>query len=63
MALPATELRYKQDDAEDLSRSWDWHVRRKVAWSADTSEKILDLLARDRVQWVREAVALSLIHI
>ena len=46
-----------QDDPEELSRAWDWHVRRKVAWSADTPEKILDTLSRDKVQWVREAVA------
>ena len=44
-------------DPEELSLSWDWHVRRKVAWNADTPEKILDALARDGVQWVREAVA------
>ncbi|MFZ3148100.1 MAG: hypothetical protein WA137_03580, partial [Methanothrix sp.] len=46
-----------QNDPEELSSSWDWHVRRKVAWNADTPEKILDALARDKVQWVREAVA------
>ena len=34
-----------QDDPEELSRAWDWHVRRKVAWSADTPEKILDTLS------------------
>ncbi len=45
------------DDPEELSRSWDWHVRRKLAWSSETSEKILDLLAREASQWVREAVA------
>ena len=45
------------DDVEELSRSLDWHVRRKVAWSADTPGNILDTLALDKVQWVREAVA------
>ena len=40
-ALP--EDKKGPDDPEELSRAWDWHVRRKVAWSADTPEKILDI--------------------
>ncbi|MEI8003429.1 MAG: hypothetical protein WCG94_03750, partial [Methanothrix sp.] len=45
------------DDFEELSRSWDWHVRRKVAGASDTPGNVLDALSRDKVQWVREAVA------
>ncbi|MDD4488192.1 MAG: hypothetical protein PHD34_05875, partial [Methanothrix soehngenii] len=46
-----------KEDPEELSRSWDWHVRRKLAWNSDTPVEILSYLARDQVQWVREAVA------
>ena len=46
-----------EEDPEELSHSRDWHVRRKLAWDPDTSEKILSFLSRDTVQWVREAVA------
>ena len=52
-----SEDKKKADDPEELSRSWDWHVRRKVAWSSEASEKILEQLSRDSSQWVREAVA------
>ena len=41
----------------EQSLSFDWHERRRVAWNPCTSEKILRQLARDGVQWVREAVA------
>jgi hypothetical protein len=44
-------------DLSEQSKSWDWHVRRKVAWNTCTPEDILRQLARDEVQWVREAVA------
>ena len=50
----------KENEGEDpkvLSQSWDWHVRRKMAWNPDTPEEILSDLARDKVQWVKEAVA------
>ena len=43
----------KPDEQEELLKSWDWHVRRKLAWSPDTRENILETLARDSVQWVR----------
>src|SRR5512137_1831235 len=42
-----------------LSRSMDWHIRKKVVWNPATSEDILEYLAADPVQWVREAVANS----
>jgi hypothetical protein len=44
-------------DLSEQSKSWDWHVRRKVAWNKCISDYILRQLSTDEVQWVREAVA------
>ena len=41
----------------EQSLSFDWHVRRRVAWNPCTGEEILQRLAKDGVAWVREAVA------
>ena len=58
MQMPGKcENKKENSDLNEISRSWDWHVRRKLAWNPDTPEEILQFLAKDAVQWVREAVA------
>lgn len=42
-------------DIEQLSRSWDWHVRRKAAWCPDAPAAVLETLPGSKP--VREAVA------
>ena len=51
------EKENEREDTKEISQSWDWHVRRKLAWNPDTPEEILSDLASDKVQWVKEAVA------
>ena len=51
------ECETAESNLAEQSLSFDWHVRRRVAWNPCTGEEILRRLARDDVQWVREAVA------
>src|SRR5512136_1396711 len=47
----------REDDLSELSRSRDWHDRRKAAWNPSAPVETLKVLSSDKVQWVREAVA------